>query len=208
LRVDRWYAPAWIARARCELFRGNLDLALKFAKAGQVADPEDLDATTVLAEVYDAKGQDTKAWNQLDAFVLRHPESKQAANHLDQWSSKVGDRSKLSSTPMPDQTLAQAILKEELVRARARATELRLPQSEVARLALELNRPALANQQMTLLVNAAPHDSELRALALLAAHRADDAVNFQRLLSLPATFTSCSPACSSYLDQILVGYAH
>lgn len=202
LRLDRWYAPAWVARAHCELFRGKLDKAHRFSKAAQIADPEDLETTLVLVEVLEAKGQPQRALNQLAAYTLRHPTSAAAAQKLSR--RPTSEPTPTSGVRGPsDERLVSAVLSSDLDTARTRATTLRLPQSEVARLALELNRPILATRQMQLLLDAAPHDSELRALALLAAHRAQDAVLFERWLSLPSTFSTCSPTCISDVEQLL-----
>jgi hypothetical protein len=210
LKLDRWYAPAWTARARCELFRKHLDLALKFAKAGQVADPDDIQTTLTLVEVYKARGNPDKALNQLTAYVLRYPGSKEAAIKLSQLSSEAAT----VSAQIPngegtlDQALVRAILSNDLTAARERITGLGLRQSDLARLALDFNRPKLANTQMKLLLAAAPHDTELRALALLAAHRANDETTFQRWLVLPSRFTICSPQCVAYLDQVLAEHVY
>lgn len=208
LNLDRWYAPAWVARARCELFRGKLDLALRYARAAQVADPDDFETTLVLVDVYQAKGKRGLAVTQLQAFLLRQPGSRQAQTQLQHLSEQKPPTPPDPTPQNADPTMTEAILAGELTRASARATELRMHQSEVARLALSLNRPVLANQHMALVLNAAPHDSALRALALLSAHRAHDQATFQRLLALPPWFTSCDSACASYLDQVLGDYLH
>lgn len=206
LRLDRWYAPAWVARARCELFRGKLDKAQRFARAAQVADPEDLETTLVLGEVLEAQGQHQRAANQLAAYALRYPNPLAVAHELERPTTSVTPLNQVGN--LTNEALTRAVLSEELETARTLATTLRLPQADVARLALELNRPKLATQQMELLLDAAPHDSELRALALLAAHRAQDVAKFERWLSLPPTFTSCSPACAKDLDQLLTERYH
>lgn len=73
LELDPWYAPAWRERARCELSRGHLERAMRFAQRSQVADPKDIETTILLKDIHVKRRALKAAEAQLVGYTLSYP---------------------------------------------------------------------------------------------------------------------------------------
>jgi tetratricopeptide (TPR) repeat protein len=208
LSEDRWYAPAWIARSRCELKHGNPKQALSFARLAQISAANDFEATEALASVYTQTGDLKAALRQWIAYTTLQPNDRRGWQrlttsseraHKPEWHSwavaalgtgphlQTALRSSVIEIPKP---LVAAILREDLRAARAFATDHALSQVVVLESALELGRPKLAVEQAKVLVPAYSNSADVRALALLAAARANDDVMLELWSQTPAQLTA------------------
>lgn len=225
IELDAKYAPAWIERSTCETFRGNPARALEYAKAAQVAAPYDFDTTALLAQLYEGEGRLDAAIAQWLGYLAAHQDDRRAWQKLWslssehgklQWQSfatKVLGRSLMDSAeayPEGDNeraapnVLHHAIQRDDIATARTSATEHRISQVHVLELALTYGRTGLALAQAKLLVPAYPHSGDVRALALLAASRANDRPTLHAWLALPEQLSTLSKSGEWALGRLLL----
>lgn len=227
LERDPWYAPAWIARSRCELGRGNSERALEFAKQAQISAANDFDTTDVLTTTLLRLGDTDGALRQWVGYTVLRPSDHRGWKRLAEVSDRAGDvvwaqwanaayRS-LRADPVTSQTatraatedhfafepMNQALLRHDLATARAFATDQRIEQVVVLERALTLGRPQLALEQAKVLVTAYPESADVRALSLLAAARARDEASFSLWSRLPERLTPLSARGVDALQQLL-----
>lgn len=204
LEGDQWYAPAWIARSRCELKRGNAKRALEFARQAQVSAADDLETTEAMAVALTRVGDPEAAHRQWVAYTTLHPHDRRGWRRLaasghelrkpvwEAWArAALGVEEPPAATTITNgqadipAELVAAILSDDLRAARAFATDHSLPQVVVLEWATKLGRHQMAMTQADVLVAAYPTSSDVRALALLAAARGTDEVRLERWLDVP-----------------------
>ncbi len=223
LNADHWYAPAWVARSQCALRHGDLSQALDFALQAQLSAADDLETTDAVALVYERLGRvdaalrqwvaytvlhpgDRRGWQRTASFAERHGRFEWAA-----WASAALGQTEEAWVPprqsdspkAADAQLVNAILRDDVDAARSHATNHRLPQTVVIEYALELGRYGMAQEQAEVLVAAYPNSSDLRALALLSAVRANDAERMARWSQLPEALTPLTATGNRALRDLI-----
>src|SRR5690606_41178713 len=89
LESDAWYAPAWIARSRCELDRGNPKRALEFAQRAQVSAANDFETTDVLATALLRSGDAPAARRQWVGYTVLRPSDHRGWKRLTEVSEQT-----------------------------------------------------------------------------------------------------------------------
>lgn len=220
LQADRTHAPAWLERSRCELRRGNLDVALEFAKSAQLFAPDSAETTGLIAEVYVRRRDAESALRQWVGYVVLHPENpegwielaglaeRQRVSHWKVRPSIGAEETTLWGPispvhPEPQQLVVDAILLNDLTSARAHATAHRLPQLVVLETALTHGRTQLAVEQAKLLLATFPESGDVRTYALIAAVRANDEGLLEACLKVPPRLTLPSADARRHLTRLV-----
>jgi tetratricopeptide (TPR) repeat protein len=223
LTEDRWYAPAWIARSRCELTRGNSQRAVEFARLAQVSAANDFETTDALATAYAQTGKPEAALRQWIAFTTLRPSDRRGWQRLADSSERLArpewrawaavalggapafplrGRARSAGPELPA-PFAEALLRDDLRTAQAYATDHSLSQVVVLNWALELGRISIALEQAKVLVAAYPSSADVRALALLAAARANDEAALDLWSRVPEELSALTEMGQRALQDLL-----
>lgn len=173
LDLDRGYAPAFLGLAECELRRGRPDAALEAGIRAVGFDPRSVPATVLVARVLEERGKTAEAISWLRGLVSYVPQDPRAWEALREFAIRASD---VADEARADRALARmhageartpaateldaALFANDLARARAVATDLRLPPAYVAVRAGALGKYELARQQAMLVWRADPNSTD------------------------------------------------
>lgn len=203
--VSKAYAPAWAERARCQREHGDALGALDSARRAILLDPDNAGANLLIADVYNAQDQPSRASAWLFAWMLRDPA---AASHWravlqrgvllkdreleDLAQAQVSQRRETGphdgsfdtatseAAAWPD--VAAALRTGDVSLARIKAGERGISMRALALLAIANGQPSVGLAQAELLLAAAPSDGNALVAALFASALLGDAAKFAALL--------------------------
>jgi tetratricopeptide (TPR) repeat protein len=183
IALDRSFGPVHVERGRCALGRGELRDAERDARLGLEADPDDVEASVLLAQVAERSGRAEEAASLLDAMVLWRPEAIEAWRAMAQLAERRGDRARASvARARLDSVLRrpgasargpalaavdEALARGDLAGARVAAAAARLGEAALAVRAAAAGMWQEAREQAMLVLAADPTDGDALA-ALLA----------------------------------------
>lgn len=203
--VSKAYAPAWAERARCLREHRDALGALDSARRAVLLDPDNAVANLLIADVYSAQAQPSRASAWLFAWLLRDPS---AASH---WRSVLERgialkdreleglaRAEVNRQRAPDARddaftgaapevtasadLEAALRSGDVSLARINAGERGISMRGLALLAIANGQPSVALAQAELLLAAAPNDGNALVAALFASALLGDAAKLATLL--------------------------
>jgi len=186
--VDPHYELLWRMRARCALRQGRLQAAAQSAELAFRLDPDQPDATLLLARVREEQQRSDEAQRLLEALVVRSPDSLEAWQALrelvrtqppgalfayaDRQVRRLLHREQpptpRNSGPSAAARVDDALWAGRLSTARHLATSLGVSPGELALRAVLLGRAELAREQAELVLSADPTDGDAW-VALVAA---------------------------------------
>lgn len=220
--ADPAYAPLWRERARCDLGAGRFAVALAAAERAVALDPDDVDASIVLAAALERSGRFEESARVLEGDVVRFPAAAAAWRALRDFANRRGDADRAARAnialqrlaPLPpspvDAATARAALDAAIRRddgdaVRRLAVAARLPLADVAVRAVALDRPSLARALAGVVLGADPRDASARVAVAAAADLRGDVDALDRagvdLLASPASPTS--PLAALVLAELL-----
>lgn len=188
--LDPGHEPLFRERARCEAARGRLDSAEELARKAVQLDPDAIEASLLLAALYEQKGDVELAARWLTALSLRHPASssawgalltfsarhgrdasaERAARALAQLSPRQRERvARLVPATGLRQKLDQALLASDLQAARELAIEAGVAPGALAVRAAALGRADLAAEQSAWVLRSDPENGDAVVATLAAA---------------------------------------
>jgi tetratricopeptide (TPR) repeat protein len=178
---------AWLAKAECELKRGNAARAVESAERALALGPSDPEASRALSSALEAAGQPERARRIRHALALER---------------NVGP----PLAPQNDSELAveRALDHGDVTSARAAARAARWPDAEVALRALGMGRPDLAARIAELSLVSDPGDASARIAALTAADlEQKDETLARLLLPMPKDRIPPSAHAIELMEQLL-----
>jgi tetratricopeptide (TPR) repeat protein len=188
-RLDAESALLWRERARCALALGELPVARQAAERAAAAQPQSVETSLLLSDIYDRLGLTDEATRWLDALVVWQPDSVIAWQASFDHAARRRDRRRLLAAAQallrlrperrdeltralpelgPRPSIDAALLEGRLGLGRATATEVGMSAAELAVRAAALGQSNLAREQAELVLAADPNDGDAW-VALLAA---------------------------------------
>ncbi len=175
LDLDDRYAPAWLGLGECELQGGRIAAALEAGTRAVGLDPHSVPATLLVTRALEAQGKEAEALVWLRGLVTYVPNDPRAWIALREAAIRSGDLTdeeragraltrirggQAERVEWAATELDSALAANDLARARAVATDLRLPPAHVAVRAAALGKYALAQEQARLVWRADPNNTE------------------------------------------------
>lgn len=188
LERDPTYAPAFLARARCEGRLGDHQLALVAARTAADLDPMSLETTREVARLLFVLRRPKQAWLWLEARALLEPRSRAPQGLLLEAAEREHDRARaararafLASTAAPDG-----------------------PKSNPWSTGAAAIPPLQALERAERRLAADPEDTEAWSFALAAADLLNDEPRFEKiLLELGENPLPPSPAALARLAEVI-----
>lgn len=178
---------AWLARAECELKRGNALRAVESAERALELGPNDPEASRTLSSALERAGQLERARRLRHALALERNVPPPLAPHDDS-----------------DLAVERALDRGDVTGARAAARTARWTDAEVALRALGMGRPDLAARIAELSLVSDPGDSSARIAALTAADLDQKDETLARLLRpMPSDRVPPSAHAIELMEQLL-----
>ncbi len=202
--IDAAFEPLWRARARCELAAGHASSALVAAERALALDPEQVEASLVVADALAGVGRLEDARRLLGALLARSPTTTSAWRALRDLARRSGDAATLARATERLRTSAEhapvvaseraseraaqvdrALVHGDLVTVRRLALAAHQPLAEVAVRAAALARPAAARELAETVLAADPHEGSALIALAAAADLEGDSAALDRALSAP-----------------------
>jgi hypothetical protein len=193
LHIAPDYGPAWFELALCRQRQGNLKAAEDAALQAVRLDPERFETSLLAADLAEARGDQTTAWQLRDALLTHVPDSIQAERAILVAATRSGDKSRILRAQTALETLAER-----------RSDPRRQSDVSSALLALERGDVAQAKLAATALLGAEPGNGDALVVALVVADLEQDHEGFARLLEeATGPGTRASPQLLRALSELL-----
>ena len=131
--VDPELEDAWLARAECDLRRGNAEAAKSALRAAALS-PNDVEASLVVARAFEAAGDLARSAQWLSALALRRPGMEIAERAVEAQATRAGDRERARKAEAARNDIFASLDARPLVNpGEARATKDRDERASIAR---------------------------------------------------------------------------
>jgi tetratricopeptide (TPR) repeat protein len=193
LRQDDEYGPGWFELAQCRRTRGDLAGAESAALRALELDPERHEASLILAEILEQRGDRAGAWRMRDALGTHAPQSLAVQRQLLSAALRAGDKSRTERAQRALAGLSQRQASHSAQRGVSGALE-----------ALARGDVTTARREAELLLGADPGNGDALVIALSAADLEQDHAAFARLLARAGEpGKPASPAVLGALEALL-----
>jgi tetratricopeptide (TPR) repeat protein len=193
LHIDPEYGPAWFELALCRQRQGNLKAAQEAALEAVRLDPERFETSLLAADLAEARGDLTQAFQLRDALLTHVPDSIQAGRAILAAATRSHDKSRI----LRARTALEAL-------AERRSDPRRESDVTSALAALERGDVEQAKLAASALLGAEPGNGDALVVALVVADLEQDHDGFARLLEAASgPGTRASPQVLRALSALL-----